>query len=473
MSHYGELQFLASAPPAADSGDYRVTVKQLVTSPKEEELPGAELLFHTGERRFSLEPEEVHGVYPPEGATADYGTVLPHIVLKKKSYPWDRELGGQAARRCASTAGNRPPWIALLLFDGEEEPEIRTLSLGELLAGSGDAFFPLKGGPLQTGERGDDLCDVIEIPPELFREIVPREAELPWLAHVRVADLCARQDNLISHPGYFSVVVCSRFPKAEGQACRCTAHLISLEGFSGVLPGGREEAWKKAEAIRLVSLYHWTFSSQKASDEGFRALGEHLHTGMLRIDAGSGDEQRAVQAGPQIHARERLNKGFMVLHHAVRTGEETASWYRGPLIPQPPEISRQGESVGADGRILYDRDTTLFDMSYAAAWQVGRLRMLADQAEALELCRWKSMGLYAVRRQLEQTILDCHFHGLEEEPGDVPGEKSRFFHSLAGTLGDMLVGTEEEASVFARQERGNAYEILDEAGPADDGAPEP
>lgn len=472
MSDYGELQFLASAPPAADSGDYRVTVKQLVTSPKNEEIPGAELRFHTGGRRFSLEPEEVHEVYPPEGVTADYGTVLPHIVLKKKSYPWERELSGQAARRCASVTGNRPPWTALLLFDGEEEPELQTLSLGKLLAGEEGTFFPLAGGPLQTGERADDLCGVIKLRPELFRKIVPREEELPWLAHVRVADLYARQDNLISHPGYFSVVVCSRFPKAEAQTCRCTAHLVSLEGFSGVLPGGREEAWRKADGIRLVSLYHWTFSSQKASDEGFRALGEQLHTGMLRMDAGDGDKQRTARTGPQLHARERMNKGFMVLHHAVRTGEETASWYRGPLIPQPPEVSRQGESVGADGRILYDRDTTLFDMSYAAAWQAGRIRMLADQAEALELCRWKSTGLYAARRRLEQTILDRRFRALGEEPGNASGEKSRLFHSLAGTLGDLLAGTEEEASVFARQEGVNGHGILDEAGPADDGAPE-
>lgn len=473
MSHYGELQFLASAPPAVDGGDYRVTVKQRVTSPKDEELPGAQLRFHTGERRFSLEPEQVHGFYPPEGVTADYGTSLPHIVLKNKSYPWDRELGGQTARRCASITGNRPPWMALVLFDGEEEPEIRTLSLRELLAGSADTFFPLKGSPLQTGENGDDLCSVIEIPPELFRKIVPREEELPWLAHVRAADLYARQDGLISHPGYFGVVVCSRFPKAEAQACRCTAHLVSLEGFSGVLPGGREKAWKKAEAIRLVSLYHWTFSSQKLSDEGFRALGEQLDTGMLRMDAGSGDGQRPAQAGPRLHAGERLNKGFMVLHHAVRTGEETASWYRGPLIPQPPESSRQGESAGADGRILYDRDTTLFDMSYAAAWQVGRVRMLAARTEALELCRWKSTGLYAARRQLEQGILDRHFHALGAVSGDVPDVKSRLFYSLAGTLGDLLVGTGKGTSEPARQEEVNGYGILDEAGSADNGTFEP
>lgn len=190
------------------------------------------------------------------------------------------------------------------------------------------------------------------------------------------------------------------------------------------------------------------------------------------MDAGDGDKQRTARTGPQLHARERMNKGFMVLHHAVRTGEETASWYRGPLIPQPPEVSRQGESVGADGRILYDRDTTLFDMSYAAAWQAGRIRMLADQAEALELCRWKSTGLYAARRRLEQTILDRRFRALGEEPGNASGEKSRLFHSLAGTLGDLLAGTEEEASVFARQEGVNGHGILDEAGPADDGAPE-
>ena len=55
MKEYGEMQFMASSPPAADAGEYRVKVHQNVTSPVAEEIPGAEFRFF-GEKRFELEP---------------------------------------------------------------------------------------------------------------------------------------------------------------------------------------------------------------------------------------------------------------------------------------------------------------------------------------------------------------------------------------------------------------------------------
>ncbi len=45
MKEYGEMQFMASSPPAADAGEYRVKVHQNVTSPVAEEIPGAEFRF--------------------------------------------------------------------------------------------------------------------------------------------------------------------------------------------------------------------------------------------------------------------------------------------------------------------------------------------------------------------------------------------------------------------------------------------
>ena len=52
MKEYGEMQFMASSPPAADAGEYRVKVHQNVTSPVAEEIPGAEFRFFAGEKRF-------------------------------------------------------------------------------------------------------------------------------------------------------------------------------------------------------------------------------------------------------------------------------------------------------------------------------------------------------------------------------------------------------------------------------------
>lgn len=349
MKEYGEMQFMASSPPAADAGEYRVKVHQNVTSPVAEEIPGAEFRFFAGEKRFELEQGEIYEAYPPAGMVSDYGVTLPHIIFYKKAYPWDRRIGGGPALRENTPVKNQTPWIALLLFDEDEEPKLSEVTLQKLLNKEEKCFFPLAGTGLQPGKDWDNTCSVIRMSPELFKKAVPMEAELPWLAHVRITDLHERPDNIIAHPGYFGVIVCSRFPQAVDRTVRCTAHLVSLEGFSGYLPGGWEEAWKNEDWIQMVSLYHWEFSSRKSSEESFRTLTEKLDSGRLSLYQ-SGEP---LPGGP-AHAVERLQKGYTVLNHIVRTGEQTASWYRGPLTPEKPDSSLQGQNAGADGRFRED-----------------------------------------------------------------------------------------------------------------------
>ena len=73
-----------------------------------------------------------------------------------------------------------------------------------------------------------------------------------------------------------------------------------------------------------------------------------------------------------------LGLGYTALSHATRQGVKTVSWYRGPLVPVRwldvgsfPEIH-----ANADEALHYDDETGLFDVSYAAAWQLGRLLAL-------------------------------------------------------------------------------------------------
>ena len=461
MKEYGEMQFMASSPPAADAGEYRVKVHQNVTSPVAEEIPGAEFRFFAGEKRFELEPGEIYEAYPPAGMVSDYGVTLPHIIFNKKAYPWDRRIGGGPALRENTPVKNQTPWIALLLFDEDEEPKLSEVTLQKLLNKEEKCFFPLAGTGLQPGEDWENTCSVIRMSPELFKKAVPMEAELPWLAHVRITDLHERPDNIIAHPGYFGVIVCSRFPQAVDRTVRCTAHLVSVEGFSGFLPGGREEAWKNEDWIQMVSLYHWEFSSRKSSEESFRTLTEKLDSGRLSLYQ-SGEP---LPGGP-AHAVERLQKGYTVLNHIVRTGEQTASWYRGPLTPEKPDSSLQGQNAGADGRILYDRETKLFDMKYAAAWQLGRLMMLNSKAAAGELCRWRKLVFCERRRAGEVQILKKHFEAFSVSAGKEDREhqgsiRTGFMEYLAGDLGKWLVGGGDAASVFGPVKEEENHEILD------------
>lgn len=83
---------------------------------------------------------------------SDYGVTLPHIIFNKKAYPWDRRIGGGPALRENTPVKNQTPWIALLLFDEDEEPKLSEVTLQKLLNKEEKCFFPLAGTGLQPGE---------------------------------------------------------------------------------------------------------------------------------------------------------------------------------------------------------------------------------------------------------------------------------------------------------------------------------
>ena len=78
------------------------------------------------------------------------------------------------------------------------------------------------------------------------------------------------------------------------------------------------------------------------------------------------------------------------------------SWYRGPLVPlnydKPKQIQ---EPVScADELLRYDPDTGLFDVTYAVAWQLGRLLALQNHSFALALNRVRR----ALRAEAERQM---------------------------------------------------------------------
>ena len=82
----------------------------------------------------------------------------------------------------------------------------------------------------------------------------------------------------------------------------------------------------------------------------------------------------------------------------------TVSWYRGPLTPYPvPFTVLPGPLLpagSADALTRYDSDTGMFDVSLAAAWQIGRLMALADRQFATELYAFKRVRRQQLSREL-------------------------------------------------------------------------
>ncbi|MFN0013133.1 MAG: hypothetical protein ACKVU2_01175, partial [Saprospiraceae bacterium] len=87
-----------------------------------------------------------------------------------------------------------------------------------------------------------------------------------------------------------------------------------------------------------------------------------------------------------------FEQGFAVLPHHLRIGRDVASLYRGPLMggaepALPVAFALPVES--ADALLLYDQKSGMLDVSYAAAWTLGRQLALEDRAFALDLYKFK------------------------------------------------------------------------------------
>ncbi|MFD8546846.1 hypothetical protein [Streptomyces sp. NPDC059649] len=135
-------------------------------------------------------------------------------------------------------------------------------------------------------------------------------------------------------------------------------------------------------------------------------------------------------------ALERLRRGFVPVAHRVLSGERTYGWYRGPATPVtapevPPVVGERGTHTTADHALIYEAEHGLFDVSYAAAWTLGRALGLADPQYAAETVR--------ARRQLANAAAQLMVRGSTRGAGPsdlVTGRRGlRALHELARERG--------------------------------------
>jgi len=357
--------------------------------------------------RFALAPDEIYSVYPPDGQTGAYHDTVPHVVFRRKALPWERKITGEGQKKA-------PPWMALLLFDEDELAEIRiaTSALKDVASPPAGIRGPRidldaweKDEPSDPGEVNKNLCPTIDLPGPSFRRIVPRLGELGLLAHARHVATGDKEDVPGIGDGWFSVLLANRLP-AEGK--RNTAFVVSLEGFDDLI--GDSEPSTLPARIRLAVLATWSFTSRGPT---FRDLLDALDAGWLRVMP-----SRPVQNETVGKA---LELGYVPLSHRLRQGDRTVSWYRGALVPVvvPPEI-RNLTYTNADEALQFDPAAGLFDVSYASAWQLGRLLALQAPAFAQALFHWKSG--YAADALIKEAVAK-----IEEKQlfGDFPADAAK------------------------------------------------
>lgn len=430
-----EVAFVQYDVPALQAGTYTVSVEQTVNQPGRNRFP-ARRTFAVAGRRFTLDPASVAGVFPPDLANGEYDGALPHVVLTAPTLPWERSSveGDDAA-----------PWLAVLLLDDDELPELFAATAADLVrAGqpitvegstatgvgrlpSGTLSYPGLER-LDYGERPDQELTAVDLPVDLFSRVAPSAGDLHWLAHVRHGDTTDVEDTPQARHDR-AIVLGNRVARSDA-----TAHalLVSLERMGPWLPGDDgtpSSGLAGFRAVRLTVLRSWSFTANDL-DETFLELLAQLNSppedrtrriSALRLPYVGGTEPRAdavaaamaAQAAGTLTADQgrvlldnAIAMGYVPLAEHLRFGGETLAWYRGPLAPFDVEIELQVPISCPDAANRYDPQTGVFDVSYGAAWQLGQLLALASSEYAVALYNWRRELRRAEAVAEEQALID-------------------------------------------------------------------
>lgn len=420
----GELRFVNNYVPALQPDQYTISAKQTLSASGDVGYRSttATQLVEVAAPRFQLPPQDIHREFPPPNSQGQFASVLPHIVLTKRALPWERNIFGE---------GNASiPWMALLLLQQDTTTKeiivpsggsvsatyAQTISVGEFLTpNDGTIAAPQAMQPAVPAPMLQTNCQVVQISTDTFNLVVPSQDNLPYLAHCRLADLSRKAVPDNSSPAnpklaglhFYSVVVGSRFPQAPPSSSGehdsvNVAHLVSLEGFENYVRTNQSDGPvafpSGATSVRLVSFASWSFSALKQTGQSFAQLMEGLVPKggdssklMLNVPIELPATPPADPTSAQKATYDTLTSGYIATGYATRQGEKTFAWYRGPFTPTlPPPLTDGAVPLGNSARaVVYDPTTGVFDHSYAAAFETGRLMALNSKSFGANLLRWR------------------------------------------------------------------------------------
>lgn len=441
-----DISFFDNYVPTLPAGLYQIEVKQAITQPQGQTNPIPTVPYpplnqyvSVAGPRFTLDPADVHRAFPANGATGSFDQYLPQLVTNKRELPWERPVPytGNVQQDAAY------PWLALVLFAADElllpdpnggPPQAPPANLGnanptltgnfplqQVLSGSNVSPGPpsntrgpaIAANELDPGQSlSDTRCRVIDITVANFNRLLPARPDLPWLSHVRQVSTVAKPSGA---PAWYSACIANRFALAPtgGAASRKNiVHLVSLEGFqdcfdatTGLPTAPTADAHgNPCKWMRLVSLYSWSFECLADPGETFSQLmldllpSPQTDTGALLLKmplpAGASGNDAASS-----EALDRIDQGYDPMRYALRSGESSFAWYRGPLAsvvtPRFLDSTAPTDPINPDmpftvsNAMVYNPATGLFDQSYATAWTSGRLLGLASKSYATAILQWR------------------------------------------------------------------------------------
>ncbi len=162
---------------------------------------------------------------------------------------------------------------------------------------------------------------------------------------------------------------------------------------------------KMGDTIRFVTLKNWQFSC--ADDkETFEGLLENLNASpsTLRLPVNS-----------NANAEKYLSQGLIPLNYTQKQGNNSISWYHSPFITGENNHQLSLPIHSSDELLLTNPYNSLVDVSYAAAWELGRLLTLKSTKISIALYNWKSNHRQQLASQ-EDTILHLPISSTKIDP---------------------------------------------------------
>ena len=374
-----DITFYDNYEAPLPAGSYRIVLQQTVN------LEGDAARYYYRDQKFevlapryAIDPNEIQAYFPPRGGVADYRHILPHIVLGTRNLPWERRPGN---------AGE--PWLALLVVSEQDAVDgkvvFKTGTVADLKPVAPDDLnvdvneLPEWTQPDVVGRvllprftRTEDANTPVRLLDQdlsLFRKLCPSRKDLPLLAHIRQVDIADKIPLEMVAAGDFSVLVANRFPPLGGN----TVYLVSLEGWTDLLdkPATTQQA---ASRVRLITLGSWSFVNDPKGHDTFGGLMKQLknssHVFGITLPATSGN----------AYVDKALARGYVPLDYKPVDSTPALAWYRGPLAPLTRNRLSQTVFQRADAAMIVDKASGILDVSYAAAWELGRLQALSSPA---------------------------------------------------------------------------------------------
>lgn len=427
----------------------------------------------TGDRFRIGKPDElIYSNFPADDATGLYNAVFPSVVFTKTSFPWSRYPTNTLNESYTPPApgqdvdGDVSTWLTIIVLDEDDlkgyeatfqdfKIETKPAKIGDLFSKDVNSestlgqnysyFFKVKDNtkPLQSymdpGDKLGDGIDVLDIPLPLFWKIAPTLEDLKVMAHVRKVSLLNKPtmagiSDVGEREGSFSIVFGNRLPNPGKKNFAC---LVSLEQLQDFLPTNEEggepvnkDGFKpdKNKMLRLAVLKSWNFYSVGESATFVNALNK-LNNAAPPVNDKVNEDLKAntnlrleVADNALPLVKNILSMGYTPLNHDLRAAEsengvikknKTVSWYRGPLVPYA--ISKPAVALpvaSPDQATIFDPSTGMFDVSYSAAWTLGRQMALQDTGFSTALYNWKKGMTQEVINKAESQLLEKSVNSL-------------------------------------------------------------